>query len=554
MLILALVACQSPSVGRSGEVVVGLPDYELDTALADSGPARHTGVDDDDGETRPDPEAPALLINEVVARNESTWPGDNAAWPDWVELYNASDVSIALSDVALRDPSDLPWLGGEGTIEPGERLVVAIDDSLAGGLHAPFQLDGDGGERLVLSVAGLVSDRLSLGEMRTDVAWARIPDGGNWAITTDTSPDAANPESASLSLDLSARVFQLDELTYLNLRLTDAAIQALRVSRLSWVDGELDVPEGDWGDIRTRLKAYVGSARSIDQKCAWKIDLNDISGREWRGVRGLTVNNMVQDNTYVHEFAAYELYRALDVPAPRVGYAWMTLNDADYGLYLLIESIDEAFLERWFGDTSGNLYEGAYGVDLYTGYLGSFDLESGSDTSRSDLSEVISILDGGASEDAYAEVSKVFDMERFLSLMAVEALSYHWDGYSTANNYRLYKDPRTDLFTMIPWGSDQTFITAYFTPWTGRGRLFQWCLTIDSCSARYDEILLDASYTMDALDLGTQIQDLEDWLYPYIEADPRKEFAVSTHTYYLDYTVTNMAGIPASVRAQLAAR
>jgi hypothetical protein len=556
MLLFAAFACTTAGYSYRSSVQETLGDTSSshDGTSSGEGYTAYTEPEDEDEEPA-DAEVPRVLINEVVARNDSTWAGDDAGWPDWVELYNASEAPVALSDLSLKDRSDLPWRGGEGELLPGERLVVAADDRLEpGGLHAPFALDGED-ERLVLSVAGRVADRLALGVVDDDVAWARLPDGGAWFPTIETTPNAENPSVRGASLEPTDLVFQLNEVLPVDIQLSAAALSSLRSSRLTYVEGALTVPEGDWGTVNVKLKSYVGSSRTIDQKCAFKLDLNDYHGREWHGLGKLTLNNMVQDNTYVHEWAAYELFRAMGVPSPRVAYGRVGVNGTDYGLYLIVESIDREFLARWYTDATGNLYEGAYGVDLYDSHVASFDYKGGDGVSdRSDLQELVDILDDGATEANYTRVQTVMDMDEFLANMAVEALTMHWDGYSTANNYRLYKDPGSGRFQIIPWGTDQTFITAYFTAWTGRGRLFQWCLEVGSCSDRYDEILLDATYTMEALDLGTRITEIESALRDDIDTDPRREFTVATHDYYLAYTVANMATYPQTVRDQLSAR
>lgn len=552
-MLLVLLACVDAPVGRNQGVLTGLPEWPVvDTGGGDSAAPADTGS----GvvQWQADPSAPRVVINEVVARNDSTWAGDDASWPDWIELYNDSTESVPLADLALRDTSDRLWQGGEGTLEPGARLTIAADGG-TGTLHAPFQLDGGGDERLVLSVRGHVSDRIGLGELPTDVAFARIPDGGDWAPTIHTSPDAANPTTAGTSLDPRDLVYQLDDVPRYDIRLSSAALDSLRVNRLTYVMGALTVPEGDFGTVNVKLKSYVGSSRTIDQKCAFKMDVNDYNGRSYHGLGKITLNNMVQDNTYVHEYAAYTFYRAMGVPAPRVGYARVSVNGTDYGLYLSVESVDDNFLDEWFGGHDGNLYEGAYGVDLYSYYVNSFDYKGGLGVQdRSDLQAVVDVLDDGATEANYARLQELVDMDEFLANMAVEGLAMHWDGYSTANNYRLYNDPRTGKFSIIPWGTDQTFITAYFTPWTGYGRLFQWCLAVPSCSDRYDSILADASVVMDDLDLDTQVDDLEAWLHPEIVNDSRREFDLATHDYYLSYTESNMATYPQTVRDELSAR
>merc|ERR1719265_1930920 len=57
-----------------------------------------------------------------------------------------------------------------------------------------------------------------------------------------------------------------------------------------------------------------------------------------------------------------------------------------------------------------------------------------------------------------AEVSKVFNLEKFYSFWVVEVLVYHSDGYSPwGNNHLIYADPIEKRFQFIPWGVDATF-------------------------------------------------------------------------------------------------
>ncbi|MBM4393588.1 MAG: lamin tail domain-containing protein, partial [Deltaproteobacteria bacterium] len=99
------------------------------------------------GRAPPEPDPPGVVLNEVVSRNDSTWDGGDGSWPDWVEIYNASAEPVPLAHLALADSGGVPWLGGEGTLEPGARHVIIADGNPdAGPEHAPFALDGDGDE------------------------------------------------------------------------------------------------------------------------------------------------------------------------------------------------------------------------------------------------------------------------------------------------------------------------------------------------------------------------------------------------------------------------
>ena len=49
-------------------------------------------------------------------------------------------------------------------------------------------------------------------------------------------------------------------------------------------------------------------------------------------------------------------------------------------------------------------------------------------------------------------------MDRFLTLVALEVMTWHWDGYAMhANNYRAYHDPDSGKVTIFPHGMDQMF-------------------------------------------------------------------------------------------------
>lgn len=493
---------------------------------------------------------PRLLLNEVMTDNASTLQVDGVL-VDWIELYNADTVAVPLDQVTLYDRSEHVWMG-TGEIAPGAHLLLYADDSRADG-HLPFALDADG-DTLTLAVNGAVTDRLATGALDADVAWARTPDAGGWEPTTDTTPGAANPDTAAVR-DLTDTVFQIDSKHTVDITLSADAYTTLYNDRLNWVEGSVTLDGITYDNVGVRSKAYVGSARSLDAKTGWKIDLNRYGDAEWRGLKNLTLNNMVQDYTYVHEYLVYTLFREAGVPAPRVGYAWVTMNGTSYGLYLFVENIDSQFLGRWYADTSGALYEGAYGVDVQSDEIGSFDYDSGPDTTnRDDLYAVSDILDGPATDEAIAALEELVDLDEFLSNMAVEGVALHWDGYTTSNNYRLYHDPVTDRFQIIPWGADQVFLTQYYDPWGGVGRMFTFCLENFDCSQRYDERLWEVSEIMDSLELDDAATDLEVWLLPEIKDDPRREFDLPTHNYYLDYTVWMIQTYPEAVRAAILAR
>lgn len=526
----------------------GMPGIDADEP-PDSDP--HDTAPPDTAPPRPTP--PAVVFNEVAADNTSLYGAADGGRPDYVELYNPTDQPVPLSRLMIRDGSGAMWIGAEGEIAAGGWLLLDADGRDAAG-HLPFQIDADG-EELTLLVDGQEVDRLRTGELAEDLIWGRFPDGGGWAVSIQPSPGATNGADPGAERDPSTRLFQMDRLVQVEITLDPAALDSLRRDRLTYVTGRATIDGLAYREVGVRLKAYVGSSRTIDQKCGWKIDLNRYRDQSYVGVETLTLNNMVQDPSYIHERLAYLIYGAMGVPAPRNAYARVSVNGTDYGLYLVMETMDENMLSRWFADSSGALYEGAYGVDLTPGAESSFDYDEGPDPSdRSDLTAVIALLQQTATDENIAALERLVNLDNILANRAVESNILHWDGYTTANNYRLYHDPTSDQFYMMPWGTDQTFVDYWYGPWSGRGQLWLHCLQNGSCAERYDQKLIEVADMIDRLDLVAEAERLRAWLYPEILTDPRREFGLTTFEQRYAATLSTLQTYPASIRAQVAAR
>ena len=81
------------------------------------------------------------------------------------------------------------------------------------------------------------------------------------------------------------------------------------------------------------------------------------SMKNYYGLDKLCLNNIIQDNTYMKDYLAYQMMGAFGVDAPLCSYAYITVNGEDWGLYLAVEGVEEAFLERNYGSGYGELYK-----------------------------------------------------------------------------------------------------------------------------------------------------------------------------------------------------
>ena len=65
----------------------------------------------------------------------------------------------------------------------------------------------------------------------------------------------------------------------------------------------------------------------------------------------------------MRETLAYRVHRALGVTVPRHGYARIYVNDEYYGLYSMLEPVDELFASRTGGSRKDVIFEGEQLVD-----------------------------------------------------------------------------------------------------------------------------------------------------------------------------------------------
>ncbi len=208
--------------------------------------------------------------------------------------------------------------------------------------------------------------------------------------------------------------------------------------------------------VGVKLKGAAGSFRDLDQKPAFTLKLDKFGGdTPFHGLDKLYLNNSVQDDTYLHELLASELFRAAGLAAPRVTHARVWLNGKDLGLYVLKEGHDKRFLRRSFDDASGNYYDGGFCLDVDGG------LERDEGKGPADGADLLDLAYACQEPDparARPLIEKRLDVDRFLTYMALERMICHWDGYcGNRNNYRIYFDAKTGRASFVPHGMDQIF-------------------------------------------------------------------------------------------------
>lgn len=276
--------------------------------------------------------------------------------------------------------------------------------------------------------------------------------------------------------------------------------------------------------VGIRLKGCWGSFRTLDAKAGWKIKVNYVSGQTLLGLKKLTLNNMVQDGSMIHEALGYRVFRSMGVAAPRVGYANVSFNGAEYGLYANIETLDKVSLPRWYGaGQTAHLYEGSYWTDAVPDHVANFEIDEGnSDTADLQALSAVNELSGTAWWNA---IRARADMNQMTAMWATELYIGHWDGYADHvwNNYYLHSTP-SGRFTMLPWGLDQTFNDSLsFDSRADNGVLFRKCVSVPACKSLYATNLMKLRQKIQVLKLSEMVTAVSAAINPSMDADPRKE-------------------------------
>lgn len=216
-------------------------------------------------------------------------------------------------------------------------------------------------------------------------------------------------------------------------------------------------------EVSMNLKGSAGSFRSFDDKPALTLRFSkNRKDQRFHGYSKISLNNSVQDPTYLSEIISRELFQAADVPVPKADHATVVLNGVDRNLYVLLEGSNEDFLSRYFTDLSGNLFDGGFVEDIDQPK----DTNSGKNPEdRSALDQVLAACMERDPDRRWTELNKRLDMDEFISFLAMEIMTCHWDGYSmNVNNYRVFHDKSKDRLVFIPHGMDQMFGTFRSSP------------------------------------------------------------------------------------------
>ena len=111
--------------------------------------------------------------------------------------------------------------------------------------------------------------------------------------------------------------------------------------------------------IRAKGNTSLTMVSAMDSdRYSFKLEFDHYdSGRTYYGLDKLSLNNIIQDTTYMKDYLTYQMMGTFGVDAPLCSYVFITVNGQDWGLYLAVEGVEDSFLQRNYGRDSGALYK-----------------------------------------------------------------------------------------------------------------------------------------------------------------------------------------------------
>ena len=140
-------------------------------------------------------------------------------------------------------------------------------------------------------------------------------------------------------------------------------------SPFSWFTGIVTVDGERLTNVGIRKKGFIGSMN--ENKPSLKIRFDKFEeDQTYLDAKRLTLNNDVQDPSYVRQCLAYDLFRAVG-PCPRCNYAHVFVNGVDMGVYTNVESI-KSHSSAVTSAIQGQFIEGTLS-DFREGWMGTFN-------------------------------------------------------------------------------------------------------------------------------------------------------------------------------------
>ena len=250
-----------------------------------------------------------------------------------------------------------------------------------------------------------------------------------------------------------------------------------------WVASTVEF-EGDvWTNVGIRFKGNSSlrdSWSSSSLKMPLKLDFDEfedeypeIDNQRFYGFKQLSLSSNYRDNSLMRETVAYDVFEEMGVVTPQTAFYEVYVDYGEgpvyFGLYTMVEVVDDTVIQTNFDDDSGNVYKPENrGSSFAAGTFNEADFDKETNADEADYSDILALYDVLASDQRLTDpaawrtdLEAVFDVDTFLRWLATNTVIQNWDTYGVAyHNYYLYTNPTTGQITWIPWDNNESLKSA----------------------------------------------------------------------------------------------
>jgi hypothetical protein len=261
-----------------------------------------------------------------------------------------------------------------------------------------------------------------------------------------------------------------------------ASTEALKANNSNdepiWVTSTITFEDDTWENVGIRFKgnSSLKSVASSDvNKFSFKLDFDqfeeeypEIEDQRFYGFKQLNLNSNFGDESLLHEKVAADLFRDFGVASAETSFCAVYVDYGEgsqyFGLYTIVEEVDDTVLDEQFGDDDGNLYKpDGNAASFAQGSYNESQMEKKNNEDEADYSDVealYTIINSDlrtSNVEAWKDsLEEVFNVDGFLKWLAVNTVIQNWDTYGTmTHNYYLYNNPDTGLLNWIPWDNNE---------------------------------------------------------------------------------------------------
>ncbi|MFI3298528.1 MAG: CotH kinase family protein [Rikenellaceae bacterium] len=340
----------------------------------------------------------------------------------------------------------------------------------------------------------------------------------------------------------------------------------------------------DWYEVGVRYKgnSSLSTAYSSgNEKLSMKLDFDEfeddypaLKNQRFYGFKQLNLNNNYNDYSFMREKVAEDLFREFGMAAANTSFCEVYIDYGSgsqyFGLYTIVEEVDDTVIATQFINDSGNLYKPD--GDAATFAYGTYDTEElyikEGDSQFADTRALYDALHASnriSDQEAWkTQLESVFDVEAFMKWLAVTTTIQNWDVYGNmSHNYYIYNNPATSKLTWIPWDHNEAFqsgsgnmtsiepssLSRVSSSWP----LISYLIAVDEYKEMYDDFLYEFTQNVfTTTKMTTTYSDyytlLKTYVYnevsgrSFLSYDSQFDSAVSTlksHVQSRNTTVTN---------------